>query len=320
MKLETIQWDGKRITKPGMYSGIPMDIYHSQAICEGPSVSSGGLRTIFGESPMHFFDTWSGNPNRIEPKDARHFVLGRATHHLVLGEPFFASVFCVEPERIYTADDGWVNWHASRTECKNWKAKRIKEGRTIIKRDEVEALKGMAKAICAHPFYQAGLLQGLIERSLIWRDKDTGIWLKWRPDVIPRASADFGDLKTTTSVLWHDLMRTIADFGYYQQAALGRWACREVLKGEMASFTYLFVEKGRPYAVRDVRLIDEDLQRGENANRAALDLMARCLQRSEWPGPGAGNEGNDRVPLGEYTRQRIDNQLHMMDPARYERP
>jgi hypothetical protein len=164
------------------------------------------------------------------------------------------------------------------------------------------------------------MLKGLIERSLIWRDKETGIWLKWRPDVIPRDSADFADLKTTTSTLFPDLMRTIGELGYFQQAALGRWACREVLKMDMASFTYLFVEKTDPFAVRDVRLVEEDLRRGEDANRVALDMLARCIERNEWPSPGAGNEFNDRVPLTDYTRTSIDNRLHAIDPARHERP
>ena len=33
-------WNGKPITKPGLYAGIPMDVYHSPTICgKEPSVS-----------------------------------------------------------------------------------------------------------------------------------------------------------------------------------------------------------------------------------------------------------------------------------------
>lgn len=315
MKLETIPWDGKPITRPGMYSKIPLETYHSQFICDGPSVSSSGLRKIFQESPKHFFASWDGNPKRLPPKDARHFILGRAVHHLVLGEPYFAKLFCVQPERIRIVEEGIVDWNNNRPECRNWHKEQRVNGRSVLLQKELPGLRGMAREICVHPFYQAGLLRGLIERSLIWKDHDTGIWLKWRPDAIPRDSADFADLKTTVSVLWPDLVRTIDDLGYYQQAALGRWACREVLKGDMASFTYLFVEKTEPHAVRDVRLWDEDLQRGEDANRAALDMLARCLMQNEWPGPGAGNEGNDRVPLSAAARERIDARLKYLAPA-----
>lgn len=318
MKLHTIKWDGLPISKPGLYSLVDMASYHSQALCDGPSISSTGLRKLFLEGPAYFFDSWDGNPARAEQKDARHFILGRAVHHLVLGEPYFAKLFCSQPEKIYTSERGMLKWHGNITECKQWTAARKKEGRSILLPGEIEQLKGMAMRICAHPFYKAGLLQGLIERTLVWRDEHTGIWLKWRPDVIPRASADFGDIKTTLSVQWPDLMRTIDEYGYYQQAALGRWACRAVLDGDMESFTYLFVEKTRPWCVRDVRLWDEDLQRGEDANRAALETFKHCLEKGEWPGPGYGNEGNEKVPLGAAARERVDAKLRVMDPLRHQ--
>src|SRR6516165_9526480 len=71
-QVEAIKWDGKAISKPGIYSGIPLEVYHSQKICDGPSVSSTGLRRtleINGGSPLHFWDEWSGNPDCAEPED-----------------------------------------------------------------------------------------------------------------------------------------------------------------------------------------------------------------------------------------------------------
>src|SRR5258708_4968181 len=104
-KFESIRWDGGKITKPGMYAGIPPSVYHSQDLFDGPSASSSGLRQLFHESPAHFHAEWSGNPARKEQKDKRHFVLGRAVHHVMLGEPFFAKLFCVQPDE-YPDKDG----------------------------------------------------------------------------------------------------------------------------------------------------------------------------------------------------------------------
>jgi len=42
MNTETIKWDGKQITKPGLYGSIPLELYHAGNICDGPSVSSSG--------------------------------------------------------------------------------------------------------------------------------------------------------------------------------------------------------------------------------------------------------------------------------------
>jgi hypothetical protein len=120
-----------------MYSKIPLETYHLQLICEGPSVSSSGLRTLFSESPLHFYATWSGNPARIEPKDARHFILGRAVHHLVLGEPFFAKLFCVQPERVRVPEEGWVKWNNNRPICKQWHRQQRVAGRTVLLQSEI---------------------------------------------------------------------------------------------------------------------------------------------------------------------------------------
>jgi hypothetical protein len=40
------QWIGGKITKPGVYVGVPIGFYHGHP-CEGPSRSSSGLRTIW---------------------------------------------------------------------------------------------------------------------------------------------------------------------------------------------------------------------------------------------------------------------------------
>src|SRR4029434_7552308 len=95
-------------------------------------------------------------------------------------------------------------------------------------KDDIEDIKGMAIAIGLHPEvniqYKPGryysLLNGQIEKSFFWQDKTTGLWLKARPDAIPTDSGDYADLKTTTSVSYFPLLRTITDLAYHQQAAM----------------------------------------------------------------------------------------------------
>lgn len=313
MKNLTRAWDGVQITQPGIYSGIPLESYHAPNICIGPSISSSGLREIFGEnkSPKHFYAHWNGNPNRIEKPESRAFVIGRAVHHLMLGERFFAKLFCVQPDEWPDERGELKPWHNARTVCKAWNAARRKEGRAWLTPKEVESIKQMAISISNHPLVKQGALNGQIERSLFWIDKETGIWLKARPDAIPTDSGDYVDLKTTHSVHWSDLQRTMRDFAYYRQAGLVRAACRRVLDMEWHSFTLIFVEKGTPWCTRDVRCDDEDLHRGDRANRAALRIFAKCLKDNHWLGPGEGNEGNERLPLSPHGREAMDAKLKL---------
>ena len=53
---------GEKVTEPGIYD-MPINWYHDDC-CDGPSVSSSGLRTIELESPEHYWAHHPANPDR----------------------------------------------------------------------------------------------------------------------------------------------------------------------------------------------------------------------------------------------------------------
>ena len=278
--VKAIKWDGGTIKEPGVYSDIPLSVYHGQKICPGPSVSSSGLRRVLeinGGSPAHFYCDWSGNPNAIEREDSRAFIIGNAAHFLLLGQPHFAKHFAIRP---FEFRDYRTN------SAREWRDQQIAKGLIPLTDEDVEVVKGMAMSLGRHPLVSQGLLAGDVERSLFWQDKATGLWLKSRPDAIPTDSGDTSDLKSTTSVSWPDLVRTISDWAYHQQGALIREGLKACCGIEMTSFSLVFVEKKPPYCARVVMLKDSDLDLGAKQNRKALDLIARCIDANHWPGPG----------------------------------
>ncbi len=318
MKIE--KWDGQPIITPGIYGDVPLTIYHSQLICDGPSVSSSGLRRVLernGGSPAHFYNEWSGNPDCEEQEDEkRQFIVGRAVHHLLLGEVGFTKAFCVRPAAVPNRENGSLTaWQGNRLECRAWMADDIEQvanfhpklkdwfaanrpnGRSILFQEDIDNIRGMAINVGLHPEvniqYKPGrfysLLNGHIEKSFFWKDKATGLWCKARPDAIPTDSGDFADLKTTTSVGQIPLMRSITDFAYHQQAAMIAEGAQQCAGIDLSSYTLVFVEKKRPYCVRPVPLEAEDIALGHAQNRLALDLIARCIRDKRWPGPGDAN-------------------------------
>lgn len=309
--IKSIEWDGVQITKPGIYHGIPLDLYHHPDICKGPSISSTGLRALFGDdtSPRHFYAKWRGNPAYQPPdKEPRHFIIGRALHHLVLGEPYFQKMFTIQPSE-WPDNIGLIKpWNNNRKECRKWHAEQSEAGLSVLTVAEADAIRQMAISLRNHPLGRH-LRRGLIERSVFWKDKETGIWLKWRPDTMPTDSADYVDLKTCRSVTGPAISTSIDRFKYYQQAALGRDATRIVLDMAMETFTLLFVEKQVPWSTRDIRCDEQDLDRGARANRAAIRTFAKCLHDKRWPGPGEGNEFNERIGMSAAARERIDTAL-----------
>jgi hypothetical protein len=311
VKSKTIHWDGRQVSKPGVYSNVPLSCYHAWNICIGPSISSSGLRSIYGEngSPKRFYSQWTGNPNRIIKPPARHFVTGRAVHSLILGDEPFAKIFCIHPDEWPDQHGVLKPWQSNRTTCKKWLAERAKEGRIVLTPKEVESIKQMAISLGNHPLVRHGGLNGAVERSYFWRDKETGVWLKWRPDSTPLDSADFVDIKTTRSIHWAALQHSIDQFGYYRQVSLGHEACRILLEQDMESFTLLFVEKGDPWDNRDVRVHDDDIRTGARENRAAIRTFAKCIAEKRWPGPGEGREGTETLQLSPRARERKDERL-----------
>jgi hypothetical protein len=282
-EITSTPWDGRKIATPGMFSRVSISQYHGD-LCAGPSISSSGLRKIQMKSCADFFDTCYLNPNRAEEPEQEYFILGRALHHLILGQPFFTKLFVIQPDEIVSKGVA-RSWHGNVKECRQWADTQTKMGLTILKPDQIEAIQGMAFSLGRDPLVRQGILNGLIERSLVYQDKETGVWVKARPDSFPKDSLDFVDIKTTMSVLPPDIASTIRKTAYHMQAALTRSAARAVFGLEMASFTFVFVQKVRPYSIAMVRLPNEDLDRGEQLNRIALRKFANCLRTQEWPGP-----------------------------------
>lgn len=307
---------GAKIDRDGVWD-LTMAQYHGQP-CVGPSTSSSELRTVWAASPAHAFLTSGLNPAnweevevdgvkvmvRKDQDDRPHFSLGRAAHHLLfLGRKGFDAEYAVRPSQ-------WGDWRTK--DAKEWRADHIKAGFTILTDGELEQITGMARGLAAHPLVKAGILDGYVERSLIWREPATGVWLKSRPDCIPNDSGDFSDLKTTTSVATEDLARTIASFGYHAQGALVGMGSRAVLKREMQTFTLVFVETKPPHCVRVVTIKPEDIARGERQIRAAIDTFAECVASGEWPGPGGVQQDAEFLDLPSWARTSIDNRLELI--------
>lgn len=298
------QWSGRKVRMPGIIHGIPMEDYHSADICIEPSISSSGLRTIFNQSLKHYYCTSPFNPNRIKTKESPSMLLGRAAHHLLFGEEAFRKVYAVRPDTL-----GGEKWNGNRTACKLWLQARQEAGLSVITAAQLDNIKGMAASLKEEPLVRAGILNGNIEHSWFWKDKETGIWLKIRPDASPNDSLDFCDLKTTTDIRWQALQYTIRDYGYYQQAGLVAEGCKAILNQPMNSFSFVFVESEPPHCVAIVTLDGTDIDRGIKANRIALRKFAKALESGKWPGPNDGSMDARYIRLRDYDAQRIDEQI-----------
>lgn len=303
------KFNGEPIAKAGLYSGVPSGVYHGANLCAGPSISSTGLRTIFAKSPAHYWCTSPYNPSRIEQEDNDAMALGRATHHLLLGEANFAKHYAIRPDKI----DG-EDWHHARKSCKAWLKTMADEGRAVLTKTQAEAIIGMRNGLREHPLIRDdGILNGLIEHTLVWQDAETGVWLKSRPDVIPLASDDGVDLKTASDVSEPAIEHAIGAYGLNMQGALVRAAWREVFKRDLQGFSLVFVESKPPHCAEVVTLKPHDLETGERQNRAALALFVKCMNEGRWPGPGGTQTDAKFIEIKPWHRTQIENRLSAIE-------
>lgn len=254
------------------------------------------------------------NPMRQERPDSEAFILGRAAHHLFLGEADFGRHFTIEPETYPDPKTGKPKpWSNNATFARKWHEHVASEGLTALSRKQLEQIKGMAgvlpwqkgledSGLANNALVRAGALKGLIEHSIIAYDQETGVWLKSRPDVIPTGSLEFNDFKTSADVSDEAIRKTLDNFRYDMQADLAS-VCLEQAAGQpFQSHAFIFASKTVPHATNVAELDAADLEEAAKDNRTALRTFARCIDSGRWPGP-AGTRG-DAAVIGRSTWNR----------------
>lgn len=315
MSIRVIQWDGSPISTPGIYANVPMAKYHSASICVGPSISSSGLRTIFSESAMAYWIRSPFNPSALTPLDSRAFIIGRCCHHLVLGEADFKKHFIIRPDSYPDAKTGEMKkWTLQSKFCQNWEREAREDLKLeVIKPEELEMIKGMAglqpwqkgledSGLMNNALVRAGALNGLVEHSIFAQDKETGIWLKSRPDVISLDCAEMNDFKTSNSIEDHKLTQTLDDFRYDIQGRLAAICLEQAADIKLTDFSLIFADKSEPHEIAVRTLKQGDMEDAEQDLRAALRTFALGMETGRWPGIHGG--AKDARYLGRSDRGR----------------
>src|SRR3974390_758171 len=140
--MQSIPWNGKTITEPGVYRGIQLADYHRPDLCDAISVSSSMLRHIITESPRHAFEKSPLNPDRASDADETEaMALGRFVHKAVAAEPFN------DDTGMRPATVGGYAYNGNRKEWREWLAEQHKAGKFVISPAVAERAKGMIVAL-----------------------------------------------------------------------------------------------------------------------------------------------------------------------------
>ena len=293
------------ISEKGAYPDIPASEYHGNPrLLPGPSLSASGAKVLLEKSPAHFYHQSALNPDRKE-SDAAHFAVGRAAHDLILLGGDWAKHFHVTPPGFSRAKTVAM---AEEIAAADYAASK---GKTVIRHEDMALVEKIADRIGANQAARHALMRGVPEMTLAWQDDLTGVWLRARPDFLPQSCIDGDDVRIVSDLKFmagthcspRKFAKAMDDFGYHIAAAHYGEGIKQIFGKYPSGFVFVVVEKDEPHTVSLYYPEPEDIERGRNQMRQAINLFAACLKRNQWPGYA---DQPMQVGLPIYARMRID--------------
>jgi hypothetical protein len=248
---------------PGVHN-LTDDEYFGPAL-SSTTLSSTGIRELL-ICPAKF------RHNQQHPRPPkRTFDVGHAAHQLALG---------AGPPLV-------------RIEADEWRSKAIKEevaevraaGGVPLKPADWDTVHGMALALREHRMASRLFRDGKPERTLLWRDDETGVDCRAKADWLdPDGIVDY---KTCDNASPEALRKSVWNYGYYLQAAFYLRGFRATDRTGFARapfFVFVAQEKDAPYLVTVFQLGDEALAYGDRKCAEALQVYRDCTAAGQWPG------------------------------------
>lgn len=149
-----------------------------------------------------------------KPTDAMKF--GTAFHAYLLGTSDVVSL--PEGESFRSKDN------------QKWRADQLEAGNIIVSYNDMQLLKRMKEGIeqtslmPEYPDYMEILEQGTKEQCIEWKDRQTGLMLKAKPDLIPVGTDYLVDLKTAQKADAESFAKEVINYGYHIQTVFYRAA------------------------------------------------------------------------------------------------
>ena len=238
---------------------IENDAYHT-----GPGISKTGLWMIWSRSPAHYqFGVREEKP---------HFTLGSAAHTAIL-----------EPDKL---EFRYQKGPADRRGNK-W-ADAVEYGNTLgletLTAGDYDIALRMRDSAGQNAICRALMKGAVFEQAAYWRDEETGVLCRCKPDVYNPGMNVIADIKTTTNGAPDAFSKDVGNFGYHMQDAMYSEGWGIANRREVDGFVFVCVEKAEPFLVTAYEIDAPGKREGHAIYRAALTKYAECLAANHWPG------------------------------------
>lgn len=257
-----------------LVSGDAIVIYElPQAVYRKVDAISNSDMGYIKESPAQLI--WARNAP-VDVDKLKTLDFGSAVHCQLLEPEKFGDEYAIAPE---------VN-RATKAGKEEFAAFELSAGdKCVLSADEYKKLDFMTRSALSHPTYGQLLSGGYSEVSIIWRDADTGLLCKCRPDKLIKFGNQWFclDVKTTDSI--ETFFKSIGDYDYHRQQAF----YEDGLAAAGMPVVFLFgpisktISLGRyPVAVKALK--PEEVQAGRNQYKSLLRIWAESVRANQFNG------------------------------------
>lgn len=244
--------------------------YHSKK----EYMSSSACKMILKKSPYYFLQYWCG---MIEQEEKDYFNFGRALHMALLMPKEFSERYVIKPNFGRTKVDLALKarFYKEHEDC------------VILSETEREQITGMIDSVLDHQIASGMLKEGVAEVSIFFKDEDTNVLCRARPDFIRQDKdtkrIDIIDVKTTVDAEKFRFASDISKYQYHSQLAFYRDAVEKAYGVGVDSVSILAIEKKFPYDVFLYTLDEEDLEEGRKFYKQALRTYVMARVKDKWP-------------------------------------
>lgn len=269
-----------------MRSGIYTDISNNDYHADKDSYSSSLIKKMNVPAlAKHYMST---------PQEHKEcFRIGSAIHKFILEPKQFFDEFLLgidTPRRSKDNKREWSDWFSDHgadgqeivdAPAVTWNGKFEKQtGKHMVKPEEIEEIKLMSNAIANSPSSLALISDGAAESSIYWKDDETGLNLRVRPDYLGKKICD---LKSIASADDRSIERAIKGMGYGISAAMYQDGVFQVTESYL-DFVFLFIEKSPPFLIREISLGEIEQEYYSSIYRGGVSALSKCLKRGVWDG------------------------------------
>lgn len=247
-----------------------------------PGLSSHGVMDMM-QSPKHYYAR-NVEGKRKPSTAAQEF--GRLVHMAILQTELFESRMVIQPKFDLRTTVG-------KEQKKAFDAS-LQPGALPIDRESFDELQKIIESWKAHPFSEKFKESCLAEHALFWKDKETGIICKMKPDLVtikPITHKDITipaglciDLKTTVDARSSEFIRSIFNYNYDIQAAWYLEGLKESNIGDGESYLWLALEKEPPFEIDSHTMESHYFSEANEINKLMRKRFKECKEKNFWPG------------------------------------